>query len=303
MGISLPQPRFSQGVLHALLRDEKYSSALKTAAMNEKLRSMRYRPSKGAELALARIGVFEAIPTIDILPLLIKGKLPRTLFELEHDREFLSSSRNIQMNRIRALVTKKETKHSGSRRQRKIIKTTLISSEVSLNEHVISRLHQRSSFRNPTPEKLFFPTSDYLRWFYENMDITEFDANSLVVRQRQDILYPYGSGAFLGTIMKNNNDPVERYDLHQTTKKLVRYSLNLGMPVFVAKTFINHDMMTSSQKLVCEKATRGDIKGALKTFCSMDLRSGSMNNNPLVKHELICNAIASVHTSGTDSAA
>jgi hypothetical protein len=75
------------------------------------------------------------------------------------------------------------------------------------------------------------------------------------------------------------------------------------MPVFVAKTFINHDMMTSSQKQVCEQAMRGDIKGALKTFCSMDLRSGSMNNNPLVKHELICNAIASVHTSGNNSAA
>ena len=292
---SFVKPCFSQGVLNALLRDEKYLHALRQESIIEKVKSMRYRPNKSAELALARVGVFDVTPTIDILPLMVKGKLPEMLFELEHDRQFLTSSKNIQMNRIRVLKTNRKIKVSGSRRQRKIIKMVFMSSEVSLNEHVLTRMYQRSNFRNPSPEKLLFPPSGYLRLLYEIKDMNVFDRDSLTIRERQDVLYPYGNGAFLGSVQHCTNDPIERYDYHPKTKRIERHSLNKGMPVFVARTYINYGMMTPSQKHVCEMLSRGDVEGALVTFRKMDVYRGGVKVIPLIESELINKTISTRH--------
>jgi len=240
------------------------SESYETYKRVEELSQYRYRPNRDVDLALAKVGVFKTVPFCDVFPLMINNKLPESYFELEHDREYSITSENIQKNRLRSVKSERKIKCSGSRRQRRKLITKLSSSEVVLNEHSLKRLYQRSNLRGLTSHDFYKEPSVYLLELHNNGGNLMVDEKESTLNERLDLLYPFESGAFLGTVRRNLNDHIEIYIYDFQTGSLKSRNISKGMPVFLAQTFISYEMMSDAQKEVYNLHSIGKYQLAVR---------------------------------------
>ena len=244
----------------------------------EELSQYLYRPNRDVDLALAKVGVFRTVPFCDVFSLMIKNKLPEIYIELEHDREYSVTSENIQKNRIRSVKSERKIKCSGSRRQKKKLITKLRSSEIVLNEHSLKRLYQRSNLRGLTLYDLFKEPSGYLSELYNNGGNLKVDEKESTLNERLDLLYPFKSGAFLGTVRRNQNDHVETYIYDFQTGSLKSRNISNGMPVFLAHTFISYEMMSDAQKEVYNLHSIGNYQLAVRKILETKPKESKLKN-------------------------
>lgn len=240
------------------------SESYETYKKVEELSQHRYRPNRDVDLALAKVGVFRTVSFCDVFPLMINNKLPESYLELEHDREYSITSENIQKNRLRSVKSERKIKCSGSRRQRRKLITKLSSSEIVLNEHSLKRLYQRSNLRGLTSHDFYKEPSVYLLELHNNGGNLMVDEKESTLNERLDLLYPFKSGAFLGTVKRNLNDHIETYIYDFQTGSLKSRNISKGMPVFLAHTFISYEMMSDAQKEVYNLHSIGNYQLAVR---------------------------------------
>jgi hypothetical protein len=253
------------------------SESYETYKNVEELSQYRYRPNRDVDLALAKVGVFRTVPFCDVFPLMINNKLPESYLELEHDREYSITSENIQKNRIRSVKSEREIKCSGSRRQRRKLITKLSSSEIVLNEHSLKRLYQRSNLRGLTSYEFYKEPSGYVLELYNKGGNLKIDEKESTLNERQDLLYPFKSGAFLGTVRRNQNDHVETYIYDFQTGSLKSRNISKGMPVFLAHTFISYEMMSDAQKEVYNLHSIGNYQLAVRKMLEINPKESNLN--------------------------
>lgn len=179
-------------------------------------------------------------------------------------------SNNLQKNKLRSIKVEKKVKYSGSRRQRKSITTTLYSSEVFLSEHVLKRVYQRSGLRGLSASDFHFPKSAYLEELYAGWLKLDAECVTQTKDRRHDFIYPYKSGAFLGLIGVNPNLRKQKF-LFTSDGVLKNIDEEPDViNVFIAKTFINYEMMNIKQKEVYNLWSVGQYKSAASRMLSID---------------------------------
>lgn len=231
---------------------------------------VRYRPDKVADIALARVGVFKVVPLADLFDQMVDQKLPKCFFQLEHDRYLPLDSCDLQKNKLRAIKVEKRIRYSGSRRQRKSVITTLYSSEVYLTEHVLKRIYQRSNLRGLNASDLYFPKSAYLEELTGLWSKINMDWDTQLIKERLDFIYPYKSGAFVGSTGVNPN-PIKQRFLYTSDGVLeIIDDGSSGTNVFIAKTFIDYEMMNSKQREVYNLWSVGQYKNAAVRMLSIE---------------------------------
>ena len=231
---------------------------------------VRYRPDKVADSALARVGVFKMIPLADLFQHMVDQKLPKCFFQLEHDRYLPLDSCNLQKNKLRSIKVEKRIRYSGTRRQRKSVTTILHSSEVYLTEHVLKRIYQRSNLRGLNESHLYFPKSVYLEELTQLWSKINMDWDTQTIKERLDFIYPYKSGAFVGSTGVNPN-PIKQRFLYTSDGVLEIIDDGLGVTnVFNAKTFIDYEMMNTKQREVYNLWSVGQYKNAALRMLSIE---------------------------------
>jgi hypothetical protein len=234
-----------------------------------------YRLTKHEDYALSRVGVFNTIPQIDIPELMIGQKLPNCYLSTEHDANMSLVSSNLQRIKLRSVKTEKKIKYSGSRRQRKFVTTTLISSEIIFTEHVVKRIYERSNLRGLSALHFHIECSRYQGELNSTISGLVYDPSKEIFCERQDLLYPFKTGAFLGAIRINPNPKVQRYRHTSSGEITALHDLSGQMNVFVARTFISYEMMNKQQKEVYNLWRLGNYRSAAQVMCRMN---ASQNN-------------------------
>lgn len=229
-----------------------------------------YRLKQHEDYALARVGVFNTIPHIDIPELMITQKLPVCYLSVEHDPNMPLVSSNLQRIKLRSIKTEKKIKYSGSRRQRKSVTTTLISSELIFTEHVVKRIYERSNLRGLSALHFHLECSRYLQELNSANSGLDYDESKQIFCERQDLLYPFKTGAFLGAIRINPGPEVQRYRYTSCGDFMALHDLSDQMNVFVAKTFISYEMMNKQQKEVYDLWRLGKYKSAAGVMCRIN---------------------------------
>lgn len=229
-----------------------------------------YRLNQHEDYALARVGVFNTIPQIDIPELMITQKLPKCYLSVEHDANMPLVSSNLQRIKLRSIKTEKKIKYSGSRRQRKSVTTMLISSELIFSEHVVKRIYERSNLRGLSAMHFYIKSSRYLEELNSANSGLDYDESKGIFCERQDLLYPFKTGAFIGAIRINPSPEVQSYRYTSCGDFTALHDLSSQMNVFVAKTFISYEMMNKQQKEVYNLWRLGKYKSAAGVMCRIN---------------------------------
>ena len=142
-----------------------------------------------------------------------------------------------------------------------------------LTEHSLKRLYQRSNHRGLTSDDFFKAPSGYLSGLFEKCANLKFNEKESSLNERHDLMYPFMSGAFLGTVRKNLNDHIEMYIYDFQKGKLKSQNASKGMPVFLANTFISYEMMSETQKEVYNLHSIGNYPSAVRGMLEIKPRA------------------------------
>jgi len=258
--ISKPEPTF-QGAPKALLENavnynNYYGSSTNTL--------VNYRPDRSTNFALSKVGIFNPIPFADVPGLVLEQQLPPYFIELEHSLEYARWSKDLQKNNLRSVKVEKTTRHSGSRRQKRRLYTTLKTSEVTLQEHALKRIYERSSIRALDAQSLFFPPSKYLKILYQEITEKSVEIEQSIFATASNFLYPFKTGAFIGSLALNPNSEWQTWEVDLSNGDIQCRQHSYGMPSFSARTFISTDMMTNDQTNVCNLLSVGEYESAVR---------------------------------------
>jgi len=223
-----------------------------------------YRPDKSTDFSLSKVGIFNPIPFTDVPGLVLEQQLPPYFMELEHSLEYARWSKDLQKNNLRSVKVEKTTRHSGSRRQKRRLYTTLKTSEVTLQEHALKRVYERSSIRELDAQKLFFPPSKYLKILYQEIMEKSVEIEHCICATAKNFLYPFKTGAFIGSLALNPNSEWQTWEVDLSNGDIQCRQNSLGMPSFSARTFISTNMMTNDQKNVCNLLSVGEYETAVR---------------------------------------
>ena len=223
---------------------------------------MDYTIDKRSELELSRVGIYK-----DVIPL---GISILKLFGGEIRSDFWEYQIFDNIPKISPIKFDRKRTYTGSRKGRlKSEVVTLKSSPITYSLHSLKRYRERS-YREIDFDTFHRVDEEWLNELNERIPVDFGEGDTAVIRQ--DILFPFGDGGFLGqhgVIDHPTQDRTERYITLYRKGKVSRITEVNGsflLPNFTTRTYVNRDQFTWFQEQAFTQYHNGDIDGALTTL-------------------------------------
>ena len=230
---------------------------------------MSYTIDKESELELSRVGIYKDVIPIDIsIQKLFGGEIKGDFWEYQIFNNIPKIS-PIKFDR-------KRTYTGSSKRKLKSEVVTLKSSPITYSLHSLKRYRERS-YREIDFDTFHRVDEEWLNELNERIPVDFGEGDTAVIRQ--DILFPFGDGGFLGqhgVIDHPTQDRTERYITLYRKGKVSRITEVNGsflLPNFTTRTYVNRDQFTWFQEQSFTQYQNGDIDGALTTLIENPLNT------------------------------
>ena len=230
---------------------------------------MNYTIDKESELELSRVGIYKDVIPIDIsIQKLFGGEIKGDFWEYQIFNNIPKIS-PIKFDR-------KRTYTGSSKRKLKSEVVTLKSSPITYSLHSLKRYRERSH-REIDFDYFHRVDEKWVNELSERIPLDFGEENTAVIRQ--DILFPFGDGGFLGqhgVIDHPTQDRTERYITLYRKGKVSRITEVNGsflLPNFTTRTYVNRDQFTWFQEQSFTQYQNGDIDGALTTLIENPLNT------------------------------
>ena len=230
---------------------------------------MDYTIDKRSELELSRVGIYK-----DVIPL---GISILKLFGGEIRSDFWEYQIFDNIPKISPIkFDRKRTYTGSSKRKLKSEVVTLKSSPITYSLHSLKRYRERSH-REIDFDYFHRVDEKWVNELSERIPLDFGEENTAVIRQ--DILFPFGDGGFLGqhgVIDHPTQDRTERYITLYRKGKVSRITEVNGsflLPNFTTRTYVNRDQFTWFQEQSFTQYQNGDIDGALTTLIENPLNT------------------------------
>ena len=230
---------------------------------------MDYTIDKRSELELSRVGIYK-----DVIPL---GISILKLFGGEIRSDFWEYQIFDNIPKISPIKFDRKRTYTGSRKGRlKSEVVTLKSSPITYSLHSLKRYRERS-YREIDFDTFHRVDEEWLNELNERIPVDFGEGDTAVIRQ--DILFPFGDGGFLGqhgVIDHPTQDRTERYITLYRKGKVSRITEVNGsflLPNFTTRTYVNRDQFTWFQEQSFTQYQNGDIDGALTTLIENPLNT------------------------------
>ena len=230
---------------------------------------MDYTIDKRSELELSRVGIYK-----DVIPL---GISILKLFGGEIRSDFWEYQIFDNIPKISPIkFDRKRTYTGSSKRKLKSEVVTLKSSPITYSLHSLKRYRERSH-REIDFDYFHRVDEKWVNELSERIPLYFGEENTAVIRQ--DILFPFGDGGFLGqhgVIDHPTQDRTERYITLYRKGKVSRITEVNGsflLPNFTTRTYVNRDQFTWFQEQSFTQYQNGDIDGALTTLIENPLNT------------------------------
>ena len=230
---------------------------------------MDYTIDKRSELELSRVGIYK-----DVIPL---GISILKLFGGEIRSDFWEYQIFDNIPKISPIkFDRKRTYTGSSKRKLKSEVVTLKSSPITYSLHSLKRYRERS-YREIDFDTFHRVDEEWLNELNERIPVDFGEGDTAVIRQ--DILFPFGDGGFLGqhgVIDHPTQDRTERYITLYRKGKVSRITEVNGsflLPNFTTRTYVNRDQFTWFQEQSFTQYQNGDIDGALTTLIENPLNT------------------------------
>ena len=230
---------------------------------------MDYTIDKRSELELSRVGIYK-----DVIPL---GISILKLFGGEIRSDFWEYQIFDNIPKISPIKFDRKRTYTGSRKGRlKSEVVTLKSSPITYSLHSLKRYRERSH-REIDFDYFHRVDEKWVNELSERIPLYFGEENTAVIRQ--DILFPFGDGGFLGqhgVIDHPTQDRTERYITLYRKGKVSRITEVNGsflLPNFTTRTYVNRDQFTWFQEQSFTQYQNGDIDGALTTLIENPLNT------------------------------
>ena len=224
---------------------------------------MSYTIDKESELELSRVGIYKDVIPLDIsIQKLFGGEIKGDFWEYQIFNNIPKIS-PIKFDR-------KRTYTGSSKRKLKSEVVTLKSSPITYSLHSLKRYRERSH-REIDFDYFHRVDEKWVNELSERIPLDFGEENTAVIRQ--DILFPFGDGGFLGqhgVIKHPTQDRVERFRTLYHKGKKVGHTIEINgsywLPNFTTRTYVNRDQFTWFQEQAFTQYHNGDIDGALTTL-------------------------------------
>ena len=230
---------------------------------------MDYTIDKRSELELSRVGIYK-----DVIPL---GISILKLFGGEIRSDFWEYQIFDNIPKISPIKFERKRTYTGSRKGRlKSEVVTLKSSPITYSLHSLKRYRERS-YREIDFDTFHRVDEEWLNELNERIPVDFGEGDTAVIRQ--DILFPFGDGGFLGqhgVIDHPTQDRTERYTTLYRKGEVSRKIDVQGsflLPNFTTRTYVNRDQFTWFQEQSFTQYQNGDIDGALTTLIENPLNT------------------------------
>jgi len=235
--------------------------------------------TKDHELQLSRSGIYNnVVPYTETTSEVALGNLKSDFWEFREEY--------VNEPKVMAIKCNQKRFYSGSKKRKvKKVITTLKGSSMFYSLHSLKRYRERSWGNEEINIDDFHSIDD--KWIDKLTDegigdyVTDHENNEL--KGRQDILIPFGDGAFLGHMgiggmswySPNGRDRSEDYTITYR-KGYPSYSMSdtnqqICLPSFTTRTYIGREDFTWFQKQIFNQYHSGDWDDAIDT----------MKNNPM----------------------
>ncbi len=217
--------------------------------------------TKDFERQLSRVGIYKNIFSVgNVGDEILAGNLKSDYWEFQEFKE--------NQPKVMPIKVKKKTKYTGSKR--KIIKEIVIklkNSSMFYSLHSLKRYRERSWGNKEIKIDNFFSIDE--RWVKKLFDAGFATLELMNGEWRQDLIFPFGEGAFLGGIGVTPDCPKDETITTSFHKGKITQTSSLGeirdfSPTFTCRTYVGRDKFTWFQEDIFRQYHSNELDDAIE---------------------------------------